>query len=316
MPATAAPVVLVEGPVSDEQLEEIRRAAPAARCERVARQEIGDRIEEADIVAGHVGPAELARARHLRWVHTWSAGVDHSLFPELVASEVVMTCSKSNGAVPLAEHAMLLMLMLNRDAVRWIRAQDERRWAPFTHGELAGQTCGIIGLGYSGADLAIKAKAFHMRVLGMRRSQEPVPGVDELYTRERLHDFLRECDVVVITAPRTPETLGMLGEAELRVMKESAFLVTFSRGGIVDDEALLRALREGWIAGAGLDVHGQEPLPEGSPFWTAPHTIVTPHNGATTKATRQRAIDIFADNLRRFCDGEELRNVVDKAAGY
>jgi phosphoglycerate dehydrogenase-like enzyme len=316
MPATAAPVVLVEGPVTDQQLEQIRQAAPAARCERVARDELGDRIGEADVLAGHLGPAELALAPRLRWVHTWSAGVDHSLFPELVDSEVVMTCSKSNGAVPLAEHAMLLMLMLNRDAVRWIRAQDERRWDHFVHGELAGQTCGIIGLGYSGADLAIKAKAFHMRVLGMRRSQEPVPGVDELYPRERLHDLLRECDVVVVTAPFTPETAGMLGEAELRVMKPTSFLVTFSRGGIVDDEALLRALREGWIAGAGLDVHGQEPLPESSPFWTAPHTIVTPHNGASTPATRQRAIDIFADNLRRFCDGGELRNVVDKRAGY
>jgi phosphoglycerate dehydrogenase-like enzyme len=316
MPATAAPVVLVEGPVSDDQLEEIRRAAPAARCERVTRGELGDRIEEAEVVAGHVGPVELARAPNLRWIHTWSAGVDNALFPELVASEVVMTCSKSNGAVPLAEHAMLLMLMLNRDAVRWIRAQDERRWDHFVHGELAGQTCGIIGLGYSGADLAIKAKAFHMRVLGMRRSQEPVPGVDALYPRERLHEFLGESDVVVITAPRTPETQGMIGEAELRAMKDTAFLVTFSRGGIVDDEALLRALREGWIAGAGLDVHGQEPLPEDSPFWTAPHAIVTPHNGASTRATRQRAIDIFVDNLRRFCDGEELRNVVDKQAGY
>lgn len=316
MPATAAPVVLVEGPVTDEQLEEIRRAAPAARCERVTREGLADRIGEAEVVAGHVGPAELAKAPNLRWIHTWSAGVDHSLFPELVASEVVMTCSKSNGAVPLAEHAMLLMLMLNRDAIRWIRAQDERRWAPFTHGELAGQTCGIIGLGYSGADLAIKAKAFHMRVLGMRRSREPVPGVDELYPRERLLEFLPQCDVVVVTAPRTPETLGMLGERELRAMKDTAFLVTFSRGGIVDDGALLRALREGWIAGAGLDVHGQEPLPADSPFWTAPNTIVTPHNGATTRGTRQRAIDIFADNLRRYCDGGELRNVVDKAAGY
>jgi phosphoglycerate dehydrogenase-like enzyme len=216
----------------------------------------------------------------------------------------------------LAEHAMMLMLMLNRDAPRWARAQAERRWEHVYHGELTGLTCAIIGLGHSGQDLARKAKAFHMRVIGMRRSDRPAPDVDAIYPRERLHEFLGQADFVVVSAPLTPETRGLLGEAEFRAMKPTAYYICFSRGGIADDDALLRALNERWIAGAGLDAHAQEPLPPDSPFWTAPNTIVTPHNGATTALTRQRGIDIFAENLRRYVAGRPLINLVDKAAGY
>lgn len=310
-------VVLVTGQVNEAQLEQIQAAAPGATVRYFAKaSDLEDHLGEADVVAGTISPAGFARAKRLKWVQSWAAGPDGALFPEFIASPVVLTCCKSNGAIPLAEHAMMLMLMLNRDALRWIRAQDERRWAPFYHGELNGQTCGIIGLGYSGQDLARKAKAFHMRVLGMRRSDQPTPNVDEQFPRERLHDFLARSDFVVVTAPRTPETLGLLGEAEFRAMKPSAYFICFSRGGIADDAALLRALNEGWIAGAGIDAHGQEPLPPDSPFWTAPNTIITPHNGATTPFTRQRGVDIFVDNLQRYLSGQPLRNVVDKQAGY
>src|SRR5207249_9723649 len=134
-------------------------------------------------------------------------------------------------------------------------------------------------LGYSGQDLAFKCQAFHMRVIGIRRTAQPTPHVDELFTHDRLHEFLGQADFVVVTAPRTPETTGMLGEAEFRAMKPTAYYICFSRGGIADDDVLLRALTEGWIAGAGLDAHAREPLASDSPFWTLPNTIVTPHNG-------------------------------------
>ncbi len=238
------------------------------------------------------------------------------MYPEMVASPVVCTSCKGNGAIPLAEHAMMLMLMLNRDAPRWARAQAEHRWDHWSHPELNGLTCGIIGLGHSGQDLALKCQAFHMRVLGIRRTLRPTPQVDALFPHERLHDFLAEADFVVVTAPRTPETVGMLGAAEFRAMKRSAHYICFSRGGIADDGALLTALREGWIAGAGLDAHGEEPLPPDSPFWDLPNAIVTPHNGASTPMTRQRGVDIFVENLRRYQAGETLLNVIDKQAGY
>jgi phosphoglycerate dehydrogenase-like enzyme len=246
----------------------------------------------------------------------WAAGVDRAMLPELRDGEVLVTSSKGNGAAPLAEHALMLMLMLNRQALRWVDAQREHRWDQFMHNELAGLTCGIVGLGHSGLDVARKAHAFHMRVIGLRRGFRPTPEVDELYPREQLREFLAQCDVVVVTVPRTQETLGMFGEAEFQAMKSTATYICFSRGGIADDAALLRALREGWIAGAGLDVHSEEPLPPESPFWEAPNAIVTPHNGASTPQTRQRAVDIFVDNLHRFSRGEMLVNLVDKTSGY
>ncbi|MFZ0215214.1 MAG: D-2-hydroxyacid dehydrogenase [Candidatus Dormiibacterota bacterium] len=308
--------VLVTGP-AEPYLEDIRQAAPGADCRYLADQaQVEAEIETADVVAGSVTSSALARAHRLRWVHSWAAGPDSALYPAMVESRVVLTSSKGNGAIPLAEHAIMLMLLLNRQAIRWIRAQEAHRWDSFVHGELNGLTCGIIGLGYSGQDLALKAKAFHMDVIGVRRTTQPTPNVDRLYPLEQLHTFLGEADFVVVTAPRTLETSGMLGEGEFRAMKPTAHYVCFSRGGLADDKALERALREGWIAGAGLDAHGEEPLPTDSPFWETPNTIVTPHNGATTLQTRRRGVEIFVDNLQRFVGGQPLRNVVDKRLGY
>jgi phosphoglycerate dehydrogenase-like enzyme len=309
--------VYVTGEVNDRQLEQIKAAAPGADVRSFARRDAMEaQIEEAEVVAGNVTAPALVRAARLKWVQTWAAGPDALMYPEMLASPVVCTSCKGNGAIPLAEHAMMLMLMLNRDAPRWLRDQAAHRWDHRYHAELNGLTCGIIGLGYSGQDLALKCKAFHMRVLGMRRTPQPTANVDEVIPRERLHDLLTASDFVVMTAPRTPETEGMLGEAELRAMKPTAHYICFSRGGIADDAALLRALREGWIAGAGLDAHGEEPLPPESPFWDLPNVIITPHNGATTPFTRQRGIDIFVENLRRYQAGEPLHNVIDKHAGY
>lgn len=314
---TSKLTVFVTGRAAGAQMERVQAAAPGADCRYFAASaDMEKQIEEAEVVGGAISAPALARAQKLRWVHSWAAGPNEQLYAEMIAHPVTLTCSKSNGAIPLAEHAMWLMLTLNRGALRWIRHQSERKWERYVHGELSGLTCGVIGLGYSGQDLALKAKAFHMRVLGMRRTMQPTPNVDELFPRERLHDFLAQSDFVVVTAPRTPETAGMLGEAEFRAMKKSAYFVCFSRGGIADDAALLRALKEGWIAGAGIDAHSQEPLPVDSPFWSAPNTIITPHNGATTRGTEQRGFEIFLDNLARYVAGQPLRNIVDKQAGY
>ena len=309
--------ILMSGELNEQQIAQIRATAPGADVRYfVSRADLEREVEVADIVAGSISAAGLARASRLTCVQSWAAGTNEILYPEMVASPVTVTSCASNGAIPLAEHAVMLMLMLSRNAPRWLRNQAEHRWERWYHPELTGLTCGIIGLGFSGQDLALKLKAFHMRVIGVRRTPQPTPNVDEIFPQERLHDLLAQSDFVVVTAPRTPETAGMLGEAEFRAMKPSAYYVCFSRGGIADDDALLRALDEGWIAGAGLDAHSQEPLPPDSPFWTAPNTIVTPHNGATTPGTRQRGVDIFVENLGRFLAGQPLRNVVDKQAGY
>jgi phosphoglycerate dehydrogenase-like enzyme len=273
-----------------------------------------DSFGEMEAVIGRVRPEVLAKAPRLRWVHSPSAGVDADLSPEMLASSVVLTSSAGNGGISLAEHSMLLMLMLDRDVPRWMRAQAVHRWDHFVHSELAGLTVGIYGLGNSGLDLALKAKAFHMRVLGVRRRPElPSPYVDELCDLDTL---LAESDFVVVTAPRTPSTKGVFGREAFARMKESAYFICISRGGIADDDALLEALRTGQIAGAGLDAHGVEPLPPESPFWSLPNVIITPHNGATSTGTRRRSQEIIAENVRRFVAGEPLHNIVDKSAGY
>jgi phosphoglycerate dehydrogenase-like enzyme len=311
-------LVYVLGGHSEEQLARIREAAPSAEIVSVASlADAGERLADAEVVAGSVPREFFPAASSLRWIHSWAAGPNNDLYPEMLASDVVLTSSAGNGAIPLAEHAMMLALMLNRDYRRWAKAQEEHRWGRFTHDELAGKTLGIFGVGNSGADLAQKAKAFHLRVLGLRRNPDrAVEGVDRMFAPSELTAFLEECDIVVVTAPLTEETRGVLDEGALRTMKKSAFLIVFSRGGIVDDDALIRALDEGWIAGAGLDAHGTEPLDPSSPFWDLPNTIITPHNGATTNQTAERGFEIFLDNLRRYTSGQELRNVVDKAAGY
>ncbi|MEV0378457.1 D-2-hydroxyacid dehydrogenase [Nonomuraea sp. NPDC050643] len=295
-----------------------RRIAGAAGDAYVAfAADPADGIELADAVVGHVPEPLLARAPRLRWVHSPAAGVDAVLSDGLLDSDVVLTSATGNGAIPLAEQAMLLVLMLDRDAPRWLRAQSERRWDRYVHGELAGRTIGLYGLGHAGLDLAAKAKAFHMRVLGVRRSPDrPAPGVDELFGQEDLGRFLAESDFVVVTAPLTAATRGRFGRSEFAAMRRTACFVCVSRGGIADDGALLDALRRGEIAGAGLDAHGVEPLPPDSPFWSLPNVIVTPHNGATTHETARRGLEILLDNVGRFTRGEPLRNVVDKAAGY
>lgn len=311
-------LVIVIGPRSADDQALIRAAAPDHRVEFVgSAAEAEPLLPAADVVAGTLTGAQVRRASRLRWVHSWAAGANADLSPEMVASPIVLTSSVGNGAVPLAEHALLLMMMLNRDVPRWIGAQADHRWSRRTHGELVGSTLGIVGLGHSGADLALKARAFHMRVLGVRRRPDlAVPGVDEIYPLDRLEEFLAECDFVVVTAPMTPQTAGMFGAEQFAAMKPTAYWICISRGGIADDDALLTALQDGTIAGAGLDAHGVEPLPADSPFWDLPNVIITPHNGATTPGTVQRGLEIFLDNLRRFVADEPLTNLVDKAAGY
>ena len=309
-------VLITGSDIGPEKLaEETRAISPRLDVTVLPNKEaLPELAARSEIIAGALPSSLLPKAPHLKWLHSWAAGVD--VTPEIKASSVTFTSSKGNGAIPLAEHVILLMLMLARKSAEILQAQKEHRWAKTVHGELTGQTLGIIGLGNSGSDLAKKAKAFHMRVIGVRRTPTPNPDVDKQFPLTRLHEFLGQCDWVAMTAPATPETKHMLGEAEFRAMKPSAHYICISRGQTAEPEALLRALNEGWIAGAGLDAHAVEPLPRESPFWDAPNTIVTPHYGATTPLTYRRGADIFLENVKRYLEGEPLVNVVDKEAGY
>lgn len=281
---------------------------------------VDEQTETAPITAllGASPADDLARFPSLRWVHSTAAGVDGWLSARKLPGEVTLTSAAGNGAVPLAEHALMLMLMLSRDALRWARAQQRHEWERRVHGELAGARLGIIGYGNSGRDLARKALACHMEVSALRRQGrgERDGDVRVLVGDRGLHELLTTSDMVVVTAPLTAGTAGMIGAAEIALLPRGACLIVISRGGIVDEQALVAALRSGHLGGAGIDAHAEEPLPVDSPLWDAPGAIVTPHNAATTAGTAERGRAIMLENAGRWVRGEPLRNVVDQTAGY
>jgi phosphoglycerate dehydrogenase-like enzyme len=211
------------------------------------------------------------------------------------------------------------MLMFAKGAPGFLRAQARHEWLRYMPKELLGATVGIVGMGHIGEEVARLAKAFGCRIVATRRSVQAATRdalADELLPASELHRLLEVSDYVVLAVPLTPETHGMIGGAELRAMKPDAVLVNIARGAVVDEPALVEALRERLIAGAALDVFEREPLPEDSPLWELDNVIISPHISGGTEIYNQRAVDIFADNLRRYLAGEPLRNVVDPARGY
>jgi phosphoglycerate dehydrogenase-like enzyme len=261
-----------------------------------------------------------ARAPHLRWVQYVGAGLDH-LMPadELRRAAYAITNLSGVHGIPLAETVLTMMLTL---AKSWSLFHDQQRrhiWQRHVIGELHGKTVGIIGLGRIGHEIARVCSCLGMRVVAVRRSEPtdvPVEHVEKVFARTQLHELLALSDFVVCCAPATPETYHMLREAELRRMKPTAYLINVGRGQLIDEPVLVRALGEGWIAGAGLDVFEQEPLPEGSLLWDLPNVFVLPHQGSDTLRYVDRGVDLIRENLRRYIEGSPLLNVVDPSRGY
>ena len=310
-------VVVMRHTGAEERLADIRGlVGNAAVIYCAKREQLAAVIGNAEIVAGGVPLDLIDSAAALRWVQTWGTGVDRAPYSELAEKGVIITNASGNASHPIAGQCLLLMLMLQQQTVRVFQQQRDHVWNQITHPEFYGKTIGVIGLGAIGLEIVRRARAFHMRILGMRRSARPCSEVDELYTRDRLHDLLAASDFVAMAAPMTPETDKMIGEAEFRAMKSSAYFINVSRGGCVDEAALIRCMREGWIAGAGIDQPTQKPLPADSELWDLPNTILTPAYGGHTPEVYERSMDIFVDNLRRYVAGEPLRNVVDPSVGY
>jgi D-2-hydroxyacid dehydrogenase (NADP+) len=262
----------------------------------------------------------LANAPDLRWIHTAGTGVDAMLFPEFVESDIVLTNLSGVDVYNIPEHLVGMMLVFARDFLRLVRGQVGHRWM---HGELrvfelAGQTLGIVGLGSIGQGLARKANALGMRVVGIRRRPETdLPcGVDAVYAADQLHRLLAESDHVAICLPLTPSTRHLFGATEFAAMKATAYLYNIGRGEIVDQDALIAALRAGAIAGAGLDVVTPEPLPDESPLWDMPNVFITGHNAVYTPFYGERGIEVLLHNIECYLRDEPLTKVVDKRAGY
>jgi D-2-hydroxyacid dehydrogenase (NADP+) len=251
----------------------------------------------------------LRDAPRLRWLHTFSAGVDHPWFQALRARGIRVTTSSGAHAVPIAQTVLLYLLALSRDMPAWADAQRRRAWEPHSFADLQGLVLGVVGLGPIGLEVARLAAAFGMRVVGARRTlrgDEPC----ETWPLARLDELVVLADALVLALPLTDDTRHLLDAARLGRMKRGAWLVNVGRGGLVEEPALVAALREGRLGGAGLDVFETEPLPPESPLWEMPNVIVTPHNSGDTPGNRARASEIFLDNLGRFTRGEPLRNEV------
>ena len=312
-------VVLVFATLEERHIAQIGSVDPRVRV--VAATDLARAIElapQAEIMVGWNVPREaVQRAPRLRWIHSTAAGVDQLLHPEVLEREIVIT-SSSGIHQPLVEHVFAMVLALTRRLHIAIRNQVHRRWErrQAMGDEVRGKTMGVLGLGHIGAEIAEKAHVFGMRVIGTKRTPADVPHVDRIYPPDELREVLRASDVVVIALPLTPDTRGLLGEAAFRAMKRTALVINIGRGPIVQEAALVRALQEGWIGGAGLDVFEREPLPADSPLWGMEHVIITPHVSGGWPGYMDAATPLLCDNLRRYLDGAPMRNLVDKARGY
>ncbi len=325
--------VLVTTPIGDELLQQITNVSPRIKLSDISelvraeqkgdfarKDELDALLAEAEIIYGLRLPENvIARAPKLKWVQAMSAGVDKLLDDEFRRSSVIMTSVSGMHATPIGEIVLELMLMFAKQAPLCFQLKQERQWKRLVPAVLRSKTVGIVGLGNIGREAARLAKAFDMRVIATRRSAKRVTrakNVDVLLPREQLPQLLSESDFVVLSLPFTPETNKLIGEKELRIMKPTAYLINIARGDIVDEGALIRALDEHWIAGAGLDVFATEPLPAGSRLWEFPNVIFSPHIAGVMEDYYIRATELFCKNLRRYLNGKNLLNVIDKKKGY
>lgn len=256
----------------------------------------------------------------VKWAHSPGAGVDNFLFPELIErDDIIVTNNSGVHASTIAEHLLGMMIAIVRSFPEMVRNQDKHTWTRPSREvqELGYQTLAVVGLGDIGHALAVRAKALGMSVVGSRRrSQDPMEGVDEIFTPDRLHEMIAEADHVAITLPSTPRTRGLFGKSEFEAMKDSAIVYNIGRGDIIKQDELIDALNNGVIAGAGLDVATPEPLNEDSALWETPGVFITPHYSGSTPHYWDRGIEIVAENIRRMRNDQPLFNVVDKQEGY
>jgi phosphoglycerate dehydrogenase-like enzyme len=341
VPLAIAVSPILSARIRAQDLERIQAVAPGSHIVNLSVEGLADGpVDDVEVLLRGWLVAEafdrlLARAPHLTWVHSATSGVERALTPAALARDVLVTNARGVFSRPIAEHVLLMILAVSRHLPELIELQKERTWQPLEGRELRELTIGIVGYGSLGRSVASLASAFGARVIAMRRRPDAgearpahdsggddgdvfpfEPRLDRLVGPDGLHALLAESDIVVLAAPLTPETEGMIDEAAVAAMKRDAWLINVARGRLIDDTALIRALRENRIGGAALDTFRDEPLPQGSPYWELANVILTPHTAWSSARVLDRSIDLFCDNLVRFSRGELLRNVVDPTAGY
>ncbi len=311
--------------IPERHIEALRRRFPRHEFLRArSADEAVSLVAEAEVAfASEVRRAHLAAARRLRWIHSPAVGVGGMLFPEMLESGVVITNSRGVAAETIAEHVLACVLAIFRKLPLAIRRQAAAEWAQEAIAAappvrmLAGACVLLVGLGAIGSAVARKMLALGAVVSAVRRNvAAPAPRGVDVRPHDALRDALPSADVVVIAAPHTTATRGLIGRDELAAMRRDAVLVNVSRGALVDEVALADALARGIIGGAALDVFHDEPLPPASPLWTVPNLLITPHTSWIRTDHWDVMTNLFAENLQRFDAGQPLLNVVDKGAGY
>ncbi|RKU15038.1 D-2-hydroxyacid dehydrogenase [Candidatus Poribacteria bacterium] len=312
--------ILVNSDITSEQQQQIEAVSDTIQIVKPQNSEETLReIADTDIVFGGFNRSLFENARQLKWVQVWASGVDGILFPEFVDSDVILTSAKGFVGTHLADQAWALILGLLRGVGRSVRERtwDNKMSIRLATWELGERTLGIVGLGGTGIEVARRAQGFEMHVIAVDPETIEAPTfVHEIWKMDRFDDLLAESDIVCICAPLTPETEGMFDDAAFQKMQSHALLINVTRGKIVDGPALIRALNEERIGGAGLDVTPVEPLPAGSPLWDMPNVIITPHVAGGSPIRMDRTVALFCDNLERFLVGKPLLSVIDKRKGY
>jgi phosphoglycerate dehydrogenase-like enzyme len=303
---------------------EIQQIVPPAKDVQFTRpadaDELNRLLPEADVVFGSLNAEMLAKARNLRWLQATEAGMETVLFPELVESHVVVTNMARMFAPAISETAIAMLLSLTRGLNKYYFPQFQKRtWhAERNLVEVDGMTMGLVGMGGIGSATAMRAHyGFNMRILATDAKPMAKPVfVDTLREPAWLMEMVPQVDILVNAAPWTHETEGMFNEKVFRAMKKTAYFLNLSRGALVEDKALVQALQEGWIAGAGMDPGHPEPLPPSHPYWDCPNLIITCHTAGFAPQRQIRLVGLLADNVHRYASGLPLMNVVDKQRGY
>jgi len=279
----------------------------------------------AEVIFNWSGSLSLIRevflmSHAVRWVHSRSAGLERTLFPELIASNVTMTNGSGVFSPSLGEFALAAILYFAKDFRRMIRSQTAGLWEPFDVLPISGQTVGIVGYGDIGRAVAARVRAMGMKVLAVKRhvstQKIPDPLADHIYGPDHLIEMLSRCDYIVVAAPLNAETLGLIGEAEFAAMKSSVVIINVGRGPVIEERAMIKALSERKIKGAALDVFAEEPLPKGHPFYQLENVLLSPHCADHTPDWLDNAMHFFIAQFERFRQGQPLLNVVDKKLGY
>jgi phosphoglycerate dehydrogenase-like enzyme len=286
---------------------------------------VPEEIADSDVFIGwSLRPQQFVAARKLRWIHSPAAAVHQLMFPELVRSNVLLTNSTGIHGPVVAEHAIAVLLAMAKRLPQAMQYQAQKTWSqdqlwneqPRPR-EVAGATVAVIGMGGIGSEFATRARALGMKVLAVRENPaKGTGGADEVFSPAEVDNILPRADYVLLCTPVTPETTGIINAERLRRMKPDAYLINVGRGPLVDEAALLQALRERRIAGAALDVFNEEPLPSDSPFWLLDNLLITPHTAAVTERLWERHYRLIAENLKRFLAGGPLLNEVNTKRGY